>query len=180
MLGAHNKSENPSPLTRGTSSGQAREFLLKEYECLRKEIELYQQTSAALERNIVFVIGVSWAWLFSVRAEVPALAWLIPCLFALLGFIRALNKRRFSRNVHAYLMKVEDEFLGGHQAGGWEHWTDNRAWSPVSTALFWLLLILSTITVAWYEISLSSVSQPRAAGSAVTPSPSGSQNPNQK
>lgn len=134
----------------GRHSEHAHEVLLKEFEYLRRELELWINAHQSLERNVVIAIGVSWAWLFTQRASVPAMAWLLPCLFAVLGVHRAINIGGFSRVFHEYVSKVEEFYLG--KPGGWEHTTEDRIWNLTSGFVFWLLLIGSTAVVAWYEI----------------------------
>jgi len=68
-------------------SQRSEDFHLSEYACLRKEIELVLKDYRALERNAVVAIGISWGWLYDKKA--PAWVFCIPCLFAILGSIRA-------------------------------------------------------------------------------------------
>jgi hypothetical protein len=72
--------------TVGEYSSDSKEFHLKEFECIRKEIEILITERFSLERNVVVAVGVSWGWLFHERTNVPSWAWLIPCMFAALGF----------------------------------------------------------------------------------------------
>ena len=53
-----------------------KEFLLKEYESLRKEIEWMLTDIRALERNVLVAVGVTWAWLFT-HKDLPSWVWFL-------------------------------------------------------------------------------------------------------
>jgi hypothetical protein len=151
--------ENPTNesnrCTKRSLSAHAKEFYLKEYEFLRREVEIAISDYRATERNIVIAVGVSWAWLYQVRKEVPWEAWLVPCLFVVLGILRTYSDETFFRSAHKYLTRVEESFSSANDPGGWEHWEHAnvaRNWTRFSAVLFWTFLLLSTIAVAIFEI----------------------------
>jgi len=137
----------------GKYATHSKEFYLKEYECLRKEIEWLLGESRALERNVVIAVGVTWGWLVdrSLTSHVPKWAWLIPCLFAGLGALRARGMIKQFGVLHEYLERTESAFSSDGDPGGWEHFA-RRGWTAKSTFLFWLFLILATFGVALYEL----------------------------
>ena len=144
-----NRADNlPLP---GKFADHATDFYLKEYEGLRKEIELVQNAISALERYVVVAVGVSWAWLYHEELNVPRLAWLIPCLFAVLGALRAFGYHRFFRAAHKYICTVEGAFSSDDDPGGFERSTPHRNWTSHSNWTFWGLLIISTVLVAVFE-----------------------------
>lgn len=145
--------------TGGELSRHAKDFYLKEYELLRREIEIAINDYRATERNVVIAVGVSWAWLFQAGNGVPVLAWLVPCLFVVLGILRNYSDEAFFQSAHQYLARVEKAFsLPGHP-GGWEHAPVSRNWTRASAVLFWIVLALATIVVATFEIRLQHVAR---------------------
>ena len=106
----------------------------------------------SLERNVVIAIGVSWGWLFHERNSVPHLAWLIPCLFAVLGLTRVYGITKFYRAASAYIKTIENVFFSPDSPVGWEHFTPNKHWTRTSAAAFWGILISATLLVATYEM----------------------------
>ena len=138
-------------LIRGKFREQAEQFLLLEYTALRQSMEEVRKYARGLERNVVIALGVSWAWLFHERQNVPKWAWLVPCLFATLALMRAMSNRKFFDDAHQYLCKLELSFLTENEPHGWEH-SRARGWTYAGTAAFWLLVIGSAVLVAVYEI----------------------------
>src|ERR1700724_2612004 len=53
----------------------AKDFYLKEFETLRKEIGAALKDYRELERNAVIAVGATWAWLFAHKKEMPPWAW---------------------------------------------------------------------------------------------------------
>ena len=140
------------PCTKGPLSAHAKEFYLKEYEFLCREVELAINDYRSTERNVVIAVGVSWAWLYQVRREIPSLAWLAPCLFVVLGILRTYSDEAFFRSTHQYLSRVEELFSRAEHPGGWEHAPVSRNWTRFSAVLFWAVLLAATIVVAVFEI----------------------------
>lgn len=131
----------------GMYGGKSDEFHLKEYECLRREIEVILQDTRSLEKYIVVTIGAIWAWLHSIKSA--DWMWCIPCVFAILGATRAFGINKSFEVFHAYILKLEESFSKTGTPEGWEHFleTHDTGFSKGSV-LFWVLLILSTIIVA--------------------------------
>jgi len=129
----------------GTFHARSEEFHLSEYACLRSEIELVLKDYRELERNIVIAVGVTWAWLY--HEKMAAWAFCIPCVFAILGALRAKGVNSAFGVLHKYILKLESAFhrQGGPQ--GWEHEHLQTGFAKGSGA-FWLILIVVTIAVA--------------------------------
>ena len=135
--------------TLGTCIDNAADFYLKEYECLRKEIQWLLKDYRDLERNAVIAIGLTWAWLF--ERKPPAGAWFIPILFAALGALRASGIITSFHNYHEYIIRVEDAFTRPGDPGGWEHTLRRGSGVSKGAYLFWLVLIVVTVIVAIYR-----------------------------
>ena len=152
----------------GKHADSAKEFHLKEYEYLRREIEWLMTYYRSLERNVVVAVGVTWGWLFSNRQQLPRWTWFIPCLFSFLGTLRSITLVRDHDHLHEYLYRVEKAFSSANDPGGWEHFREAAVWKSRSVSvfwrafnwgkrmtkspsLFWILLTLSTVAVGVYE-----------------------------
>jgi hypothetical protein len=110
--------------------------------------------SRSLERAVVVAVGVSWAWLFHERHDIPRFAWFMPTLFAVLGLIRAYGIHRFFEDVRVYMRTLESAFSAPGDPGGWEGSGRWRHWMRPSNVAFWGILIASTVFVAIYEVRL--------------------------
>lgn len=142
------------PIIRGKLKEGAKEFYLKEYECLRKEIDMVLKDHRALERNIVVVIGGIWAWLLDKDhgKNAPHWAWFIPCFFVVLGIMRATGNATFFTVTNEYIKRVEGVFSDDGDPGGWDHFSFGRTWIRKSTIAFWAILFIATFGAAIYEI----------------------------
>src|ERR1700722_3211808 len=87
-----------------------KEFLLKEYESLRKEIEWMLTDVRALERNVLVAVGVTWAWLFT-HQDLPCWVWCFPSLFVALGCVRAVGMIWAFGQFRTYIKKIESTLL---------------------------------------------------------------------
>jgi hypothetical protein len=136
-----------------------KEFYLKEYECLRKEIELMLAEARSLERSIVVAVGATWGWLVdkslsdkSRSDQLPKWVWFVPCLFAGLGAWRASGLRKEFAMLHEYIKNTENVFSSSSNPGGWEHFIEGKGWTAKSTFVFWFVLISATLIVAFYKL----------------------------
>lgn len=139
----------------GRFADNAKEFYLKEYEAQRTQMGWLLQDYRSLERNAVVAVGVTWGWLFKQDYVPPKWAWFAPCLFAVLGSLRALGISKTASTLTDYIKRLEDAF--SHAAGdpgGWEHFSGGEGRGQVKAAyLFWIVLILATFGVGLYTIS---------------------------
>jgi hypothetical protein len=131
----------------GTFGVRSEDFHLSEYACLRREIELMLKEYRALERNIVFAIGITWGWLYSNRA--PAWMFWIPSLFAALGSIRAYGVMKAFGQLGGYLFEIEEAFSRPGSPMGWQHFHGKTTGSAKGAFFFWLILVLATLGVAF-------------------------------
>lgn len=135
----------------GIFEAKSEEFHLKEYECLRKEIELLTQDSRTLERYAIVAVGVTWGWLFSRRApSVPEWAYCVPCMFAILGAIRAYGINQTFGILGDYISTVENAFYRDGGPVGWEHFEIGMKTLPESkgAVIFWATLNVITLVIA--------------------------------
>lgn len=131
-------------------SNSSKDFFLKEYECLRREVEWLLQDYRTLERNAVIAVGITWGWLFQ-KTTAPKWAWFFPCVFAILSSIRALGITHTFGLFHRYISQLEDSFSGQGYPSGWQHFTVGKTASTRVGAAFWAFLILVSFAVALRE-----------------------------
>jgi hypothetical protein len=134
--------------TAGIFTAKSEEFHLREYECLRREIEQLSQTSRALERNVIVAVGITWGWLYSRPSPVPPWTYLIPCLFSILGTIRAYGIEQTFGQLGGYIEKIEDAFRKADGPEGWEHFNKEGTFDSKGQALFWIILNASSLAIA--------------------------------
>jgi hypothetical protein len=132
----------------GIFSEKSEEFRLKEYECLRREIEMTSKDSRSLEKYIAVAVGGIWTWLYGVKVNSPWM-WSVPCLLAILGAIRAFGMNQSFVVFHAYILKLEEAFSKTGGPEGWEHFIEKHDTGNAKGAvLFWAILITSTAAAA--------------------------------
>src|ERR1035441_5893392 len=105
-------------------SEKSEEFHLKEYGCLRREIEIAQKDARSLEKYMAVAVGAIWTWLYSINGD--SWMWCIPCLLATLGAIRAFGVNRTFGVFHAYISNLERAFSKSGGPGGWEHFIEEH------------------------------------------------------
>lgn len=135
----------------GKFQDKSADFYLQEYEYMRREVEIVIKFARELERNVVVAVGISWAWLFRERQNIPGWSWLFPCLFVILGVMRAYGNTVYFRAVNNYLTMVERTIVGDSAPRGWHRYTE-RNWTRLSVLGFWSLLFISTVAVALWEL----------------------------
>ena len=130
----------------GVFNERSEDFHLKEYESLRHELETLLQDHRALERNAVVAVGITWGFL--IKEHTPGWTYCIPCLFAILGALRAKGISNTYTTFGDYLHQIEAAFSKPGAPAGWEHFIKKGTDSSKGGLLFWVLLILSTGGVA--------------------------------
>jgi hypothetical protein len=157
---------NVTPIDPSRIPPNTKDFLLKEYECLRKEVEWLLKDYRGLERNIVVAVAVLWSWLFHEKWDAASgrnlhtLAWFIPFLFAVLGSVRARGIFKAFGVLHDYLLEIEETFTTDSYPQGWEHFLtpkeepakaggsrDLHRKTGASTAAFTFWGILDSVTL---------------------------------
>jgi hypothetical protein len=126
---------------------RAQAFYLAEYESLRTEILQTLTDSRNLERNIVFAVGVSLAWIMSHRNLHP-LVWFIPLALVSVGILRS-GALLISFGLYAeYIRRVEDFLTDGKRPGGWETFREHKSLGISVTAfVFWGLMLAGSIFI---------------------------------
>src|SRR4051812_9471648 len=94
----------------GQFADSAKDFYLREYESQHKMLGVLLEDYRSLERNVVIAVGVTWGWLFKQQPHPPVWAWFTPCLFAILGALRALGIAKSANALVEYIKRLEDAF----------------------------------------------------------------------
>jgi hypothetical protein len=141
----------------------SKDFHLKEYESLKKEVAEQVEHTRKLEIYAVGGIAAFYSWFINNNPP-PALL-IIPLLLALLGAWRSGAALKRIEEIVVYLVRLEDEFaLFGfgwethRKAGlGWETYHKDKKNNPsspflLSGAAFWGTLVLAT-GAAWWVVS---------------------------
>jgi len=136
--------------TDGKESTHSTEFYLKEFELLRKQIEMHVTEMRTVERNVVLGVGGTWAWLAT--HTTPKWIWSVPVLFVILGALRCHGIWTELGRLHEYIQRIESRFSAKEDPGGWEHFLGlgNTALFR-STGTLWVMLSLATVAVAVYQ-----------------------------
>jgi len=102
-------------LTTETGKGPVypRDYFIKEYDALRKEILWMLQDSRAVERYVVIAVGVLWAYLIKStdqlnHANLARLAWFLPVVFSILGGLRSLALSEKFKQIGEYIKLIEN------------------------------------------------------------------------
>jgi hypothetical protein len=136
----------------------SKEFYLKEYESLRREVEWLLKDYRDLERNVLIAIVASWVWLLEKGTALPPVVWFLPLLFALIGGMRATGIMQAFTNFHRYISEIELAFRSPGDPVGWEHFPKRGRFARSATSrfagVFWGLVLLLTGIVAVYEYRL--------------------------
>jgi len=92
-----------------------------ESESLRASIVASIKETRSLERNALIATGAVWTWLSTaaIGAKVP-LAWWIPALFAVFGWLRTDALLRSIRRSATYIIRLERHLCAEVGPKGWE------------------------------------------------------------
>jgi hypothetical protein len=131
-------------------SSAGNDFYLKEYEALRSEIESMLSDSRSLERNVVFAVGATWAWLAT--HSVPKAIWWMPVFLTVLGALRSLALLKTFGIFSDYIKKIESRFCVIESIKGWETFSHPRKhWIAKTGVALWAVMVITTVSVAAYE-----------------------------
>jgi len=133
-----------------------REFLLREHEALRREVEATLSEQESLTRIVPVGAGAITAWLFThpILQSWGYIAWYIPAAVLTFGALRAAIIGGIFVELSEYLRGVEDEFHLPSRAPGWEHFRDQKrkGWFPKAKGalffMYWSALIAVSLTIA--------------------------------
>src|ERR1700676_3420901 len=87
-----------------------RQFHLREFDALRKEIEFTLAEFYNIQRYAIVAAGAVWAWL-ATRGGSLRLPWMIPVLFVACGWARQLALFEQLHKISDYILILEDKFL---------------------------------------------------------------------
>jgi hypothetical protein len=128
-------------------------FCLAEYDALRREIEHMLDDSRAIERNAVFAVGATWAWLAVHIGNLPKAIWWMPVFLTVLGSYRSWALLKTFGLMSDYIQEIERHFYGDEASSkivaGWERFSRKRKhWISQTGALLWILMFVTTVGVA--------------------------------
>lgn len=128
------------------------DFYLKEYQALRNEIENMLSDSRSLERNVVFAVGATWAWLATHSDKVPKAIWWLPVFLSALGAFRSWALLKTFGIFSDYIKKIEEVFcVDGIE--GWETFSGPRKhWISKTGKYFWAALVFTSLGIAVYML----------------------------
>src|SRR5262245_41875510 len=131
-----------------------KDFLLKEFERLRVEMDESVKETRSLERNAVIASGAIWAWALVHPRVIPGVSFYvllsIPTIIVALSALRAWALQRHIIAMSKYLANVEKAFILP-PCLGWERRFDEsteKTIKSLSAFLFWAILLLFTIVGA--------------------------------
>ncbi len=125
-----------------------KEFHLKEYESLKKELADLVEHSRKIEIYAVGGIAAFYSWFLLKVPNPPHIALYIPIIVAVLGSFRSWSVLTRIQEIASYLREVEDVFaLRDLGLTGWETHRRTKSSSPFvsSAAVFWLVLVAVSV-----------------------------------
>jgi hypothetical protein len=130
-----------------------KDFHLKEYELLKKEVSDQVEHTRKLELYAVGGIAAFYAWFMSPKTPPPSAALGIPLLLVLLGAWRSWAALARIKEIAGYLIQVEAVFAL-KEPGGWETYRTKNPSRPflLSAAAFWAGLVV-VAGVAWVVLT---------------------------
>jgi len=134
----------------GLFQSRSADFYLKEYECLRKEIDSLSSEYQSLEKNAAVAVGVTLAWLFHERSSIPGWTWFVPFLFAVLGASRSRGLSRTFELLNSYMILIEHSFTEPNGPDGWAHHSNREQLQPEGIISFWRVLFYATFALGIY------------------------------
>ena len=97
-----------------------RDFHLKEYDSLRKEIELSIQEARTIERQALIATALVWTWLVThADVNLPTISWWVPMFFAVLGGAKCYRLLKSVNRAAVYILELEKILTT--DGLGWEH-----------------------------------------------------------
>lgn len=140
-------------ITKKLSAKDQKDFLLKEYESLRKELEFLSKDLRSLERYVIISISGVWGFLLTQSHSQPdpnvdyirflKLAWRgLPIIFSSCGIVRAASLYMGINKISEYLRWVEKKL----ELAGWETYNNGIPWQfAASLILIWSAILLAAI-----------------------------------
>jgi hypothetical protein len=139
------KLENSSCL--GFLMENASDFILKEYEALRREMEEAVKETRVLERSAVLATGAIWSWLVGAGKPEYELAKWLPALIVLALGIRALLLTSHIDFLAKYFIEVEKSFLLPSGLGFEQQFKRKGKAKRLSAYVFWAVLFVVVVVL---------------------------------
>jgi hypothetical protein len=139
-----------------------KDFLMKEYDALRREVEATLSEQESLTRNVPVAAAAIAAWLFTQKTlpDWGRLAWFIPAAVLIFGAIRASIIGGIFTELSEYVRGIEEEFSLPEKARGWEHFraAKRKRWfakaKGVGFFAYWITLIAISIRIAIHYLGM--------------------------
>jgi hypothetical protein len=110
------------------------------------------------ERYVILASGAIWAWLVT-QHNSNFVAWSLPIVLALAGFLRNLGLRMHLRRIAEYIRKIEDDQLRGSEIGGWEKYLekDQGLRRQLVNYLVWIVLVIIAVGALFLRSQLQNL-----------------------
>ncbi len=129
-------------------------FHRAEFDALRAEL-LHRQR--AMDFILYFSLvgsSIAAAWLHGAEGAVPPLLWFAPFALSVLSLFTYYRKSNGNARIGGYIRKIEQRYAD-KGVGGWESsGKPARAALHVSVWSFWLILLVTTFTLAAARVGL--------------------------
>lgn len=123
------------------------DFLLQEYEAIRREMDQAVTETRTLERYALVAVGGIWSWIVAKgEPQYDALKWLPALLVVFLAF-RALVLTKHVDFIANYLTEVEKSFALPERLGFETRFKHHGTLKRLSAYIFWLLLFLVSVII---------------------------------
>jgi hypothetical protein len=125
---------------------------MQEHASLQEKMKYAVEDLHRTEILFIGAMALYYAWLFKEGVSAPAVGWLffIPCLVAVVGFVRSLARVTYIGRLEAYIRRIEEHFgLSGNL--GWEHHYSSHAhgWHYNSVRLaIWVFSFVVALVLA--------------------------------
>lgn len=132
-----------------------RDYYVKEFDALRREVDWTMKDSRLVERNVIVAIGIFWGFLLKEKdihlaPEVRHAAWCVPVLFAVVGGLRSLAISLKLNLIGSYVDTIEKYMRKKSEPDGspvgWETFQKGKTrWITASACGLWIVLIVVTV-----------------------------------
>ena len=138
-----------------SEKSKGKEFLIKEYEALRHQMDQFSKEIINMERWALIVSGAIWSWLATQGyASTPPLIFGSPATMTALLGLRSLGLHNTNILAGKYIFEIEKRFGVQIYGFGWEHKMHSKRpiVSFLAGYLFWGILITSNVAIPYLYI----------------------------
>ena len=131
---------------------QHQEFLMKEYEALRKQIDNFLHEILQLEILALIASGVIWSWLATFKdPNIPRFVFFFPAGLTLLIGARSWGLQITTTKIGEYICSLE-KFLELPNSLGWElHLKRTRSKSAyISGTILWMVIFATNLVISFF------------------------------